>query len=377
MTSETIAAESAGEVLLSAVGTADPITADGDGPILHIVRHCQPNQVHLIATPDFLPRAEQVKQAISFLNPEVAVEIEAVELPPHEYLWIDPVRKLLQRVAEAKPGTRILVNVSSGTPAISSAFVALHAFGVPAVTALQVAAPGNKANRDQSLPLAEMWELNPDNEPDAPTRVLEVPADHLAVLMQRENVKQHLLAADYPAALRLAPSAALPESLVGDIQRWDRRTSMGDPVDSPTRASKLAIMALQAAAIRQDYRSLVLLAEVAIIAIIEKQMVDLGIWNEVQQSSRKYPTDEHASLGGLLMNQAVINALGKDNTNRIRDFKKVRNPVAHDVKPLSPKSRSKAEDLLARLEKLAGVSPNLVRSANSAMIAEIDKAPLG
>ena len=38
-------------ILFSPVGTADPITALGDGPMLHIVRHYQPSVVVLFLSP--------------------------------------------------------------------------------------------------------------------------------------------------------------------------------------------------------------------------------------------------------------------------------------------------------------------------------------
>ena len=37
--------------LFSMIGTADPITQLGDGPMLHIVRHCVPDKVVLFLSP--------------------------------------------------------------------------------------------------------------------------------------------------------------------------------------------------------------------------------------------------------------------------------------------------------------------------------------
>ena len=46
-------------ILISAVGKTDPIRSNYDGPMLHIVRHYQPEKVYLILSDDIAKKEEK------------------------------------------------------------------------------------------------------------------------------------------------------------------------------------------------------------------------------------------------------------------------------------------------------------------------------
>ena len=60
-------------VLFSPIGTADPLTQLGDGPMLHIVRHYRPERVVLFLSPKMAQLQEQDQRytkAIELLSVE-------------------------------------------------------------------------------------------------------------------------------------------------------------------------------------------------------------------------------------------------------------------------------------------------------------------
>ena len=49
-------------VLFSCIGTTDPVRGEHDGPMLHILRHYQPDSVWLFLTPEIRALAEKDKR---------------------------------------------------------------------------------------------------------------------------------------------------------------------------------------------------------------------------------------------------------------------------------------------------------------------------
>ena len=70
-------------ILISAVGKTDPIRSNYDGPMLHIVRHYQPEKVYLILTDDIAKKEEkwgQNETAIHFLDEQCDVIKDNTEI---------------------------------------------------------------------------------------------------------------------------------------------------------------------------------------------------------------------------------------------------------------------------------------------------------
>lgn len=207
-------------ILFSPVGTADPITALGDGPMLHIVRHYRPSVVTLFlsaAVADFEHTDHRYTRAIERLAPDTTIRIvETSHTQVHRFdLFIPEFRCLLEELAAQHPGQEILLNTSSGTPAMQSALVALNAFGIPATTAIQVPTPrsamGSTGDRESpaGYDLDLMWEANEDNLPGAANRCFTATSAALGTMLERQNLKHLITSYDYNAATALAASAKL------------------------------------------------------------------------------------------------------------------------------------------------------------------------
>ncbi|WP_415859824.1 type III-A CRISPR-associated CARF protein Csm6, partial [Mycobacterium tuberculosis] len=143
-------------ILFSPIGTADPITALGDGPMLHIVRHYRPIVVVLFLSAEiaaFENADRRYSAAITRLAPETDVRIVTYTNPSvHRFdLFVPVFRNHLVELSAEFPDRTILLNTSSGTPAMQAALVAINVFGIPRTTAVQVSEPPRHVRRLQFL----------------------------------------------------------------------------------------------------------------------------------------------------------------------------------------------------------------------------------
>lgn len=214
-------------VLFSPVGGTDPISENNchDGSLLHICRAYQPDTVILYMSKEILEKQEQddryrfaLKRLYEYMGleqPEIR-EIRREELNNvHEFdFFYDDFQAILMDLNQSLDGTdELLINVSSGTPAMKSGLLVLETIiksmgDSSAVNRMiQVATPlrsmsehTHSGDYDNEL----MWELNEDNRPDYINRCKEVTAPTLLKLRNEEIIKQQIAAYDYRAALDVA-----------------------------------------------------------------------------------------------------------------------------------------------------------------------------
>lgn len=222
-------------ILFSPVGTADPLTLLGDGPMLHIVRHYRPDKIVLFLSPkmaEFEQKDSKNQNALALLSrsmegysPEVAFRCSAYT-EVHRYdFYIDEFAQALNQLDAENPGSEIFINVTSGTPAMQQALVAFDAFDSLGLRSLQVATPRADINREgdredpHAYDLESLWALNPDNEPDKPSRCQEVESKHFKDLILRDNIRALVEGFDYSAACHLAQqSRSLSSHAIGIIE---------------------------------------------------------------------------------------------------------------------------------------------------------------
>lgn len=228
-------------ILFSPIGTADPITALGDGPMLHIVRHYRPIVVVLFLSAEiaaFENADRRYSAAITRLAPETDVRIVTYTNPSvHRFdLFVPVFRNHLVELSAEFPDRTILLNTSSGTPAMQAALVAINVFGIPRTTAVQVSTPARALSKpgDRESPdaydLELMWDANDDNQPGAPNRCFEATSAALGALLERANLKQLIVSYDYSAAVTIAADSRLPDQVSNLIRGAMHRSRLEHPL---------------------------------------------------------------------------------------------------------------------------------------------------
>ena len=210
-------------ILFSPIGTADPLTQLGDGPMLHIVRHCAPERVVLFLSPDIRKLQEldaRYTRAIDMLVASDEREAPVVEIIESTYdqvhrfdHYISEFEDVLTTLVSEAGGEPVMVNATSGTPAMLQALVALGSFGRIPLRLLQVSTPRGGINKryDREKPndydLDAMWEFNEELRREDPSalesRIAEVKTPNFANRLTRENVITLVRNYEYQAALEL------------------------------------------------------------------------------------------------------------------------------------------------------------------------------
>lgn len=206
-------------ILFSPIGTADPMTQLGDGPMLHIVRHRNPDKVVLFLSPKMAQNQrtdERYTKAIALLSSHLGRNMPEIELFESDYEkvyrfdhYIEEFEEALKRLLKEADGAPVLVNASSGTPAMEQAVVALGAFGHLNLELLQVKTPREDVNKRHDREESEeydtdlLWAINEDNQRDN-NRILVVQSPNFKDRLLRENAIELIKRYDYEAAESLA-----------------------------------------------------------------------------------------------------------------------------------------------------------------------------
>lgn len=204
-------------VLFSPVGTADPITTLGDGPMLHAVRAKRPDKVVLFLSSkmaNYQRNDQRYTKAIELLSASdggVVPEIRLVESDLQEVhrfdLYIDEFEPILKELVAVDD--HVLVNTSSGTAGMAQALVALGSFGRLDIELLQVSTPRKDTNKrdDREDPdnydLEALWELDCELEDGAVNRVSTVLTPNFSERLLRENVSSLCHGFEFEAANEL------------------------------------------------------------------------------------------------------------------------------------------------------------------------------
>lgn len=218
-------------ILFSPVGGHDPIASYHDGAVLHICRVYKPEKVYLYLSHEMLERSKQddrYRLSLERLQRQMGHvmelhmierdELTQVQLFDTFYTDFD---QLLREIHDANPDSTLLVNLSSGTPAMKSALNVISVLAQYPMQAVQVSTPNKRENPKDEDPkdydVDAFWELDQDNEPDFTNRCHEVEGEHLLVKIKKESIRRLLDAYNYKAALLLAQDIA--EFIPADTMR--------------------------------------------------------------------------------------------------------------------------------------------------------------
>lgn len=212
-------------ILFSPVGTADPVTSLGDGPMLHIVRWYKPDKVVLFLSPKmagYQNADRRYTEAIKLLCKHTGQKEPSISCVTSKRTdvqrfdaYISEFEDCLGKLRKSNKGARIIANVSSGTPAMEQALVAWGAFGEYDLTLVQVPTPRGDINHrdDREKPdtydLELLWGCDPDNDEHKDTnRCEEVALPNFKDQLIRQNVLALIDAYDYEAAAVVAQGSA-------------------------------------------------------------------------------------------------------------------------------------------------------------------------
>jgi CRISPR type III-A/MTUBE-associated protein Csm6 len=205
-------------ILFSAVGGTDPIANYKDGPILHICRVYRPSVVVLYLSAEMCIAQENDKrftyvleQLCEHLHFKMDIRLmQDTELHDvHHFDVIIPnFAKQLESLLEEFPDAEVMLNLSSGTPAMKSAFHTLSAFYPDRTKGIQVWTPKKRMNQVEedriNYDVESYWELNEDNAEDFQNRCVEAETIQLLAKHKRGIVKQLIRMMDYRGAWQVA-----------------------------------------------------------------------------------------------------------------------------------------------------------------------------
>ena len=185
------------QILFSPIGSTDPIRGCHDGPLMHIVRHYQPQIVYLFLSAEMGAHDrldDRYAKSILAIKPDCQIEKLYTEIiDPHRFdRFIGVFSKCLDKIATKHSQGQILLNLTSGTPQMQLA-LSLEAVLNPKLVAIQVDSPAKAANIKDNPETAPfefslLLELNKDHQETTPNRCREIP---LTILL-KHNVVQKL-----------------------------------------------------------------------------------------------------------------------------------------------------------------------------------------
>lgn len=210
-------------ILFSPIGGTDPISNERDGSMLHICRKYQPERVVLYLSKEMVERQhkdDRYRECVRRLSQSrgFSTEIESIERPELTSVqlydfFLEEFRPLLCEMRKRFPNHELILNVSSGTPAMKSA-LNLLAFLLPfPVTPVQVTTPVRAQNPrlepHQDYDTDLYWEFNLDQDESTHVdRCSIVRHENLNAQLQLEIISAHLQSYDYTAALDVAKRAS-------------------------------------------------------------------------------------------------------------------------------------------------------------------------
>lgn len=206
-------------ILFSPVGGHDPIANFHDGALLHICRVYKPEKVYMYLSNEMLERHE--------LNNRYVKTLELLgEHLNHTFTEITPIKrdnlinvhffdefyfdfnKIIQNIVKDNPDSQILLNISSGTPAMKSALHLIAATSLFGIKSIQVSTPNKAENISKENPndydIQTSFECNEDNNENFEIRCFEAKIQNIMFEMKIQSIIKLINAYDYKAACMLA-----------------------------------------------------------------------------------------------------------------------------------------------------------------------------
>lgn len=206
-------------ILFSPVGSTDPISGQHDGALLHITRTYRPDMIYLYMSKEMCELEDRDSRYTYCLDKlkelcDMDFEVRAIRRPElvdvHIFdIFLDEFQHIINGILAENGDCRLLLNVSSGTPAMKSALQVIASMSEKNKIPVQVSSPKKAYNDIREDVKGEylvdlQWELNEDNAEDYENRCTVSSSINMAARMKKEIIKKHINAYDYVAALRIA-----------------------------------------------------------------------------------------------------------------------------------------------------------------------------
>lgn len=210
------------KILFSPVGMTDPIRYFKDGALLNICRNYRPDRVYLYMSKEVLKfheKDDRYRYCIEKLGEFIGhkFEIEVLNRPDLEDVqlfdaFLTDFRNELTKIHNEYPDAEILLNVSSGTPAMKSSLQILSLTLNFHCLPIQVSTPQKSSNpridEEKDLTPDEHWELNESND-FSDDRCIASPAENLLEEFEKQSVKKLIYSYDYAAAYAIAKDSEM------------------------------------------------------------------------------------------------------------------------------------------------------------------------
>lgn len=207
-------------ILFSPVGSTDPIAHQRDGALLHIIRKYRPNKAYLFFSKEiygYEQKDNRYSYCLNKLLQEIGEDIEIEWIIKEDLVDVqlfDPILLEFKEIIEdlckcIEDDDELLVNVSSGSPAMKSAVQILAAFTERPVIPVQVDSPNKAVNTHEDVkgeysPEIQ-WELNLDNSDETYEDRCRISSKtNLNIVIRKSIIRKHIEAYDYRAALDVA-----------------------------------------------------------------------------------------------------------------------------------------------------------------------------
>lgn len=195
------------KILISAVGTTDPISNNHDAALLHIARNYRPDKIVLVYSQEMMVKQDLINKvllSIEGYNP--IIEIDSTILNNDEVFLFDKMYEVMGQIVQkyTNDDNEIILNLSSGTPQIKSALFALNRINDYNTQAIQVPTPKNGANRKYTpLTDSEIDALiveNQDNSLDFVDRSIKDKSEKFTQALVKRHLRSLIASFDYQAA---------------------------------------------------------------------------------------------------------------------------------------------------------------------------------
>ena len=201
------------KVLFSPIGSTDPISNYKDGAMLHICRVYRPDKVYFYLSKEmcmYHDMDNRYRESVHMLEKEIGwkCQIEVIRDEQMENVqlfdaFIDCFEQMIDDIREKDSPEELLVNISSGTPAMKASLQMISILGRD-IKAIQVSTPAKSSNKQHedkdTYDLSVQWEFNEDRLDGFENRCIESNAKNLLDRIRKENIQKYITVYDYEAA---------------------------------------------------------------------------------------------------------------------------------------------------------------------------------